>query len=299
MRMKRWALPLMGITLAVAGWLLFQSSSRGPDQDAPNMGPLDTTAGETFRQNAAMAVLPPLPEGPFAHVRNTLEARAQAGDAEAAYRLGNVIGQCRTYQPIPDTAFAVLLARFAAMGDSVRMGGRPVDDDLNLDAMLERKQELDDLCDGTDDLATTADVDAAHAWLARAAEQGHALAMVHYADHAFAAFPTHADLLENAEEVVRRRERARLWMHRAFELGEVESLYALSVAYSPNGILGDDPVRALAYLQAYRDSGSARAATARLGDALLREHAGPEQIEQAAVLSSHITGAFRNRRPAP
>jgi TPR repeat protein len=299
MRMKRWAWLSIGIVAALAGWLLLQSRSPDRDRHAGPLGESDASAGVTAGREPALSAPQPLPEGSFAAVRGTWESRARAGDAEAAYRLGSVLGACRTYQPMPYSAFASLIARMAALGDGVRIGGRTIDDDLSLDAMLERKQELDELCEGVDGLAASSDIDEAQAWLARAAEQGHVLAMSRYTDYAFAAFPTDAELLANATEVARRRERARLWMQRAVEAGEIESLFAMAMAYGPNGILGDDPVRALAYLQSYRESGGIRDDAARLGEALLREYAGPEQLAQAAALSPRITHAFRNGRPAP
>lgn len=214
----------------------------------------------------------PLPNGPFDGVRTTLESRAAAGDAEAAYQLGHVMFQCARYEPISDQAFAGMIAKVVVgMGRFVRVvKSEPLDSADSLDTILHAKAEQDRLCTGTEALRRTLRPGDAHRWNHMAAMKGHPRAMAEYGLHAFVEYETDADLLDHAEEVARRRDTARVMLERARMAGEREALLQGARAYSNGGWLRRDPVRALGYWMAYR-SGPVQPGTPegalRLGDA--------------------------------
>ncbi|MEZ0472674.1 hypothetical protein, partial [Luteimonas salinilitoris] len=292
MRMKRLLAAIAGIAIIGGIWLLTRDTEL-PGRRAESNAKPNEAAGTAPGQDGHRRPRAPLPEGPFHAVRAELDSRARAGDAEAAYRLGNVIGQCLTYERMPMGAFIAIIAQAAAyFGDTFQLAGRPIDSDINVDALLERKQELDELCKGTEDLTETADAADAHAWILRAVALGHTTAMARYPDHAFAEFKTHADLLDNADEVARRRDRARVLIERAFRAGDPEALYAYATAHGPDGMLEEDPVRVLAYWNAYRQVTTTSDAMGRLGDAAIRERLSPTQIQEAERMSPRILGTF-------
>lgn len=243
----------------------------------------------------------PLPQGAFQDIRQELEVRARAGDAQAAYRLGQVISRCREYQSLPGGgAFTEMLARIIAKADSgMSVNGRRLDDPDLLDVMLYGKQQLDAVCGEVGDLPPSVRKGDARAWFELAAERGHAKAMVDYAAFAFEEFATEADLLDNAAEVAARRERARGYLRRAFETGEPESLLALAASHGHRPYLGRNITDALAYWKAYRRTGEGSklpAGVARMMEAQLLGLASPQQLRDSERRSLEIQQAFQQRK---
>ncbi|NZA25660.1 hypothetical protein H0E84_04635 [Luteimonas sp. SJ-92] len=291
MRMKRLLAAIAGIAIVGGIWLLAHDTQLPGRRADAHARPAES-AGAAPGKGVQRQSVATLPEGPFDSVRAELESRARAGDAEAAYRLGNVLGHCLSYERMPMGAFIAIIAQAAAyFGDAFQLAGRPIDSDITVDALLDARQEMDELCKGTEDLAETAGAADAHAWMLRAVALGHTTAMAHYPDHAFTEFKTHAELLDNADEVARRRDRAKTLIGRALKAGEPEALYAYATAHGPDGILQDDPVRMLAYWSAYRQVSTASEAMGKL-EAAGRERFSPAQIREAELMSSRILGAF-------
>lgn len=196
---------------------------------------------------------PPLPEGPFDSVRQELTRRATAGDPAAAYHLGRVLAQCHRYKPIADNEFARMAARAIGSLRHILPGGQG-EETLLMNAVIEAKPEMDDLCAGTDGVRAKNEADEAARWMAAAAEARDPRAMVDYADVAFAAFPTSVAVIDHAAEVAQRRERARAWLLEARRAGNVEAMLGLAKAYALGTLYPQDRERALGWLLAYRDA---------------------------------------------
>ncbi|ALN63490.1 hypothetical protein GLA29479_2624 [Lysobacter antibioticus] len=241
-----------------------------------------------------------MPQGSFLETHKELEVRARAGDARAAYRLGQIISRCREYRPIPGGAFTEMLAQaIAKAGSSMSLGGRRMDDPDLLDTLLYGKDRMDAICGEVGDLPASVRKGDARAWFELAAEGGHAKAMVDYAAFAFEEFPSDADLLDNAAEVLARRERARGYLRRAFEAGEPESLLALAASHGHRAYLGRNMTDALAYWKAYRRTGEGSRlpqGVARMMEAQLLEHANPQQVRDSERRSLEILQAFQQRK---
>lgn len=194
----------------------------------------------------------PLPEGGFDRTRATLESRARAGDAEAAFRLGEVIGRCQKYQAVSDSAFARLLAGAVGALGGLRLDGERISPTDAVGLLSDAKAEMDELCGGTEAVRGSMRPADAHRWNHHAATLGHTRAMAAYADHAFSEFETAADLIDHAKEVARRRETARIMLGRALKAGEPEALRSFAMAHARGGWMQRDPVLALAHWEAYR-----------------------------------------------
>lgn len=242
----------------------------------------------------------PLPKGRFQDIRAELEVRARAGDARAAYRLGEVLSRCLDYKPIPGGEFTEMLARaMASSSDNVRIGGRKLDDPDLLDMALYAKDQADTICKDVGELSGSARKGEARAWLQLAAEQGHTKAMAEYGAFAFDDMASSGDLLDNVEEVVARRELARGYLRRAFEAGEPESLVALAVAHGSKPYLGRDPIQALAYFKAYLRTDAGRKwprGLINMFEEQLTAGASPSQSREAERRSLQIAQAFQQRR---
>lgn len=242
----------------------------------------------------------PLPRGAFQDIHQELEVRARAGEARAAYRLGQVISRCVDYKPIPGGQFTEMLARAIAHADSATtVGGRRLDDPNLLDAMLYAKDEIDRICDGIGELPASLRKGDARAWFEMAAERGHAKAMIGYAGSAFVEFASDAELLDNAAEVAARRERARDYLRRAFESGEPESLLALAASHGNRAFLGRDMTEALAYWKAYRRTAEGRKlpeGVVRMMEQQLLSSSDPRQLRDSERRSVEILQAFQQHR---
>lgn len=195
---------------------------------------------------------PALLEAPFDTVRPQLEASASRGDARAAYRLGTTIAGCMHYKPMTDTGFDRLLSQAAAAGgEAVRIGARALGDDETIDMLLYAHGETTRLCADTEALRQDPPTRDAFHWIALAAERGHPPAMAVYGQHAFAEFATDADLVENAVEVARRRERAKAFLDSAMTLGEPAAFVTSAGAHAAEGWLTPDPQLAYTHLLVY------------------------------------------------
>ncbi|MCD9045612.1 hypothetical protein [Luteimonas sp. MHLX1A] len=181
-----------------------------------------------------------------------LEDAAQRGDAEASFRIGQALAYCLRYRPVPAAQLTQMLASaIAEVGDAVRIGGRPVGDDRNIDLFLYAHAEGERLCAGTDSLRETPPAGTAYGHIARAAAQGHPGAMALYPQVAFEEFQDPAALVDNATKVARRRDLARTMLEAAIRAGEPDALRNAAGAYASDGWLPADPPRALAYWFAY------------------------------------------------
>jgi len=294
------AAPLL-LAAGLAGWWMYareRPDGRDSGPDARTAAESATTAGTSAPAASARAA--PLPRGRFQDIRAELEVRARAGDAQAAYRLGEVLGRCRNYTPMPGGEFTEMLARaMAGRGSYLRIGGREVSDPQLLDVMLYTKDRADAICGDVGELPGSVRAGDARAWLELAAEQGHARAMVAYGEFAFEDLPSDGDLLDHAAEVARRRELARAYLRRAFEAGEPESLLALASAHGNKPYLGRDPTEAAAYFKAYRATEAGRRMPAGVLGFIETQLPPPGDAQQAADAerrAAQILQAFAQHR---
>lgn len=263
--------------------------AQAPDASAPGAAP---TASSSPR---------PLPAGRFQDIRGALEVRARAGDAQAAYRLGEVLGRCPGYEPMPGGAFTDLLARTIAKSGTtmLRIGDRKLDDPDVLDMMLYAKDQADAICGDVGDLAGSVRKGEAREWMELAAERGHTQAMVDYGNFAFEDLPSDGDLLDHAEEVAQRRERARGYLRRAFEAGDADAMLALAAAHGNKPYLGRDTTQSLAYFKAYRRTAAARKlprGVINMIEQQLTQNASAQELRDSEQRSAQILQAFQQRR---
>ncbi|MGO1003459.1 hypothetical protein [Lysobacter sp. CA196] len=290
---------LILLAIAVAAWWGL-SRDRPTNEEQRSVSQVAQAAQADMPRPGSAPSGTPLPRGSFLQTHQALEIRARAGDAGAAYRLGQVISRCREYRPIPGGDFTEMLAQAIAKADSsTSLGGRRMNDPDLLDALLYGKDRMDAICGEVGDLPASVRKGDARAWFELAAEGGHAKAMVDYAAFAFEEFPSDADLLDNAAEVIARRERARGYLRRAFEAGEPQSLLALAATHGHKPYLGRNMTDALAYWKAYRRTGEGSKlpqALARMMDAQLLELASPQQVRDSERRSREILQAFQQRK---
>ncbi|MDR6991031.1 hypothetical protein [Luteimonas sp. 3794] len=245
---------------------------------------------------------PAIPDGPFDSQRVQLETAAANGNPHAAFRLGNAIAHCLDYNPIASGRAAQMMAELIAQaGTSIRIGGRPLGDERSIDTVLFAQQEARRICADTDSLrASPPTLDAYH-YIAQAAEAGHPRAGALYPDVAFLEFRSPIELIDNAEEVDRRRARARAYLLAAVRAGEPEALLAASRAYATDGWLARDPEQALAYWIAYTASDDFTRIPESLATDRTAELEGmltASQREQAATRAAGLMDVSRERTDA-
>ncbi|MBT2747669.1 MULTISPECIES: hypothetical protein [unclassified Lysobacter] len=284
------------LALGLGGWWGLNRDRRASDGQASASVAADTGT----RVSGSGPAAAPLPTGTFQDIHKELEVRARAGDARAAYRLGQIISRCREYKPIPGGEFTEMLAGVVAhAGASIRMGSRKLDDPDLLDMMLYAKNEADAICGGVGDLPASVRKGDARAWFELAAQQGHTKAMTDYGRFAFDDLASDADLLDKADEVVARRERARGYLRRAFESGEPESLLALAAAHGNMPFLGRDTTQSLAYWKAYRRTAEGRKlpeGVVNMMEEQLLAASTPQQVRDSERRSAEIVQAFQQHR---
>lgn len=281
----------------VAAIFLVNISEADPDGVAP-----ETEATPNATALPEGATRPAIPDGPFDTQRVQLEAAAINGDPEAAFRLGQAIAHCLDYRPLASGQAAQLMAELIAKaGTSIRIGDRPLSDERSIDTILFAQQEAQRLCADTASLRSRPPTLDAYHYIAQAAGAGHPGAQALYPDLAFSEFRSPIDLIENAEEVDRRRERARAYLPGAVRAGEPAALLAASRAYAADGWLARDPEQALAYWIAYTATDDFRRIPESLANertAELEGMATASQRERAATQAARIMDISRERTDA-
>ncbi|MEF3081650.1 hypothetical protein V3391_05415 [Luteimonas sp. SMYT11W] len=291
---------IVGASVVAAGLLVAALLVRNTDADA------GVVSAENVAGSASDASVgtnrSAIPDGPFDSQRVQLEAAAANGDAHAAFRLGQAIAHCLNYSPVASGRAAQRMAELIAQaGTHIRIGDRPLGDERSIDMVLFAQQEGERLCTDTDSLRTTPPTLDAFHYIAQAAQAGHPGAAALYPDLAFREFRTPAELIENADEVERRRERARSYLLRSVRSGAPEALLAASKAYSADGWLARDPEQALAYWLTYAATDDFRRIPESLANertAELEGMATASQRERAAAQAARIMGLSGGRADA-
>lgn len=174
----------------------------------------------------------PLPE-----VLPALLARAEAGEIEAAFVLGERLSRC--YSVLLDRTPTVVLDEYEQELTWAGLDPEHDADDVRLRNLENRTMAaLDDHVECT---AAGAEVERAAEWLETAALAGHARARVNYATGALAEFASRGALIRNIEEIARRRTLARRWLEAGVHAGDemalnryVDSLRKGDVLYPRN-----------------------------------------------------------------
>lgn len=243
-----------------------------------------------------------VPQGTFDSMRPQLETAAAAGDADAAFRMGQALAHCLDYKPLADGQVSRLVAELIATADgSIRIGGRPLSDGASIDAVLFAQQEAQRICADTASLRASAPALSAYQYIEQAAKAGHPGAGALYPELAFLEFRTPIELIDNAEEVDSRRNRARAYLLSAVRAGEPEALLAASRAFSEDGWLPRDPEQALAYWIAYTTTDDFSRIPESLSNNKTAELEGmvtEVQRERAASLAARVMDRERERRDA-
>lgn len=298
MRM-RWRVAIGGIAIAGLVTVFVLSRPAGRGQDMPAAGHDASGAPATGTASTPQTTRW---EGEIDLQRTQLEAAAADGDPHAAFRLGQALAHCLQYRPLADAQVTQMTAELIAQaGSSLRIGGRPIGDDRSIDIILFAHREGRRLCAGTTSLRETPPTLSAYDYIAQAAQAGHPGAMALYSDLAFRDYRTPFDLIENAEEVERRRMRAHAYLVDAVRLGDAGALHATSRAYDTDGWFARDPERALAYWLAYAATEESR----RIPDSIAAERtaelegrASAAQRERAVAQAARIAQNFRERTDA-
>ncbi|NYZ63283.1 hypothetical protein [Luteimonas deserti] len=271
---RRWAMPaLASAAIGLAALLAWRWHAAAEQQALAS----DTGGVTGAATQAGAGPVASVPEGPFDAMRPQLEAAAHAGDADAAFRLGRTLAHCIDYTPVPGGRMTAMIAEMVAgAGNAIRIDGRPIGDDRNIDLLLFAHAEATRLCADTDGLRADPPADGALYYVTLAAERGHPEAMALYPDVAFREFKSLSALVDAADEVERRRNRATQMLSVAVRSGEPAALLAMSRAHDADGWLTPDPARALGFWLAFSETPMHR----RFPDSLTSEHV--RKLEQTA-----------------
>jgi len=267
-----WGVAVVAVCVA-AGLLIHQESSRAPAARA------DGTPTPPSSARSPVATLPPAPpvpptspaNAPTGH-RADLEQRAAAGDADAAAELGGLFVLCRHYQArSAEELEDDVISGMADGEEPPRIAGTPASPELVTLIVQQSQSELDRRCSGIDaGKLRWEDAARAPALLERAADAGRVQAMLDYARYAFADYGDTEQLLADADEVIRRKEKARAFLRQALRRGEAQALLLLGDAYASGPLEKIDPARAYAYMSAFFESPAAQDWPPRLREGYLQ-----------------------------
>lgn len=300
MPIRRWAAPALAGAAVGLAMLFAWRAHVPPGREATAFG---TETGAGAATHATEKPVARVPEGPFDAMRSQLEVAADAGDADAAFRLGRALAHCIDYTPLPGGRVSALIAELVAgAGDAIRIGGRPIGDDRNIDLLLFAHSEASRLCADTEGLRANPPAKDALYYVSLAAERGHPEAMALYPDVAFREYTSLAALVDAADEVERRRNRATQMLSAAVRAGEPAALLAMSRAHDAHGWLTPDPARALGFWLAFSETPMYR----RFPDSLTSEHvrkleqtASAEERSHARVLARELQQPAADTSKAP
>ncbi len=302
--MMRWSIALIAVIAAlVAAWYASRSSpiptsasgnSAQPAPSAPQvrmalsaLQPPDDVAAVSAAASRRPAGAPqPLHVSvDFPQRRAALERRANQGDMAAAAELGELLSQCQYYSPAtPDQIEDTVVTGLAADVELPQLGGQPVSPELLMLLVQQGYAELERLCAGTQNAITAADFPAALEWLRRAAEAGHAGAMVSYAMYAAqgAGPVTASDGPTLARDLIAGSRLASDYLDRAVRAGDARALQVRADAYANGTLKPRDDIAAYADMHALARTELGRAWPPRLVELYLQALAAPLDAAQLA-----------------
>lgn len=266
--MRTWAVAVVVLALGAAalfGWL---GRPDGPDAvrvadaQAVEAQPAPDPVQPAERSPRTAVGAPddgpdPLAEADFALARVGLERLARAGSADAALRLAEVLQYCPGHEVMTREAREERMVETMAYFPDAPVGGVRLDDPAAIRFILDMQSHLDGACAGADLLHDADPERAALEWIELAVQAGDTRAMARYAEVALAPYNSNITLIvDEAEEVLRLRDRSRMLLERALAAGEPEALLAAAHAHLTGGIRTRDPARTLAYLDEFEASGA-------------------------------------------
>ncbi|WP_386066794.1 hypothetical protein ACFJIW_20105 [Tahibacter sp. UC22_41] len=227
-----------------------------------------------------------------------LERRAATGDAEAAGELGGIIGTCRHYSPISTQNIEETVVDGMAAGvDAPLIAGSPVSPELLVLVLQQGQPELDRRCAGIDRDQLSGKLSRVPALLERAADAGQVQAMLDYPRQAFAGFGGTARMLAEADEVARRKTKARAYLREALRRGEARALLLLGDAYASGPLEKVDPLLAYAHVGAFFQTPAGQEWSPRLRELYLQvlaQHLDAPQLERARQQAMQIYRDFQS-----
>lgn len=253
---------------------------------------------------AAAVAVTPAQTLAFAERRTTLEQRAAAGDAAAAAELGGILANCWRYTPTTTQNIEdAVVNGLAGDVETPLVAGVPVPPELLLLMLQQSQQELARRCADVGNIKWKwKEMAQAPALLERAADAGQVQAMLDYAQHAFADYGSTEDMLRDADELKRRKEKARAFLRRALRHGEARAFMLQADAYAAGPLEKIDPAAAYAHMSAFFESPAAQDWPPRLRELYLQivaQRLDAQQIQQAQERGRQLYQDFRNGVVAP
>lgn len=235
------------------------------------------------------APLPPSPAAApppssFAERRASLDQRAAAGDTEAAAELGGTLAACWRYAPRSREKLEQSVINDIAAGEKPPrpIAGTSPSAELQLLLKERSQRELDVRCGNLGTAMWTWDEAArAPALLERAADAGNVQAMLDYARFAFVDIDGADEVLQQAEEILRRKHKARALLRQALQRGDARALRLLGEAYASGPVEQPDAFAAYVHMSAFFESPAAQDWPPRLRELLLQTLA--QRLDAAEV----------------
>ncbi|MBN8738340.1 MAG: sel1 repeat family protein [Xanthomonadaceae bacterium] len=229
--------------------------------------------------------------------RADLDRRVAAGDVDAMAELGGIIGVCRHYSPISAQHIEETVVDGMAAGvEPPLIAGKPVSPELLVLMLQQGQPELDRRCAGIDRRQLRDDLDRAPALLERAADAGSVEAMLDYSRYAFAGYGGTDQMLADADEVARRKEKARAYLRESLRRGDARALLLLGDAYASGPLEKIDPLQAYAYASAFFQSPAGQEWSPRLRELYLQalaQQLDAQQLIQARENAAQISRDFQ------
>ncbi|MCD9006490.1 hypothetical protein LDO31_09640 [Luteimonas sp. XNQY3] len=157
---------------------------------------------------------------PLSEVVPALEARAGAGEAEAAFVLGDRLSRC--HKAFDTRTPAVVIGEYEA--ELVALGLDPDRDADNIRLRNLDSHTMHELDHYAECEAVRPAVTRAAGWLEQAAQAGHAAARISFATGGLAEYTSRGALIRNAEEAARRQALARQWLEAGIRDGNERAL---------------------------------------------------------------------------
>lgn len=280
----RWLFVTAAALVVVAPALVWlKSAPQAPSVAAP------TAVAQPPAAAAVASSPPPSPAAPlqtlsFAERRAGLDQRAAAGNADAAAELGGTLAACWRYAPrTREKLEQAVIDDIAADEKSPRLiAGLAPSPELQLLLKERSQRELDVRC-GNLGTATWKWDEAARApaLLERAADAGNVQAMLDYARFAFNDIDGADEVLPQAEEILRRKHKARALLRQALQRGDARALLRLGEAYASGPVEKPDAFAAYVHMSAFFESPAAQDWPPRLRELFLQTLA--QRLDAAEV----------------
>jgi hypothetical protein len=254
-----WTRHGINVTSATAEPAMASTQAAGSAAESAPSPMLAKSAGDPGGEQAptiiapAQAVPPQVGERPS---QSELEARALVGDVAAASLLGRMFLRCSHRSTGGVDEIAEDWAKLESIGmETPKIGGEAVPVAMMIAATVEIEQADAALCEGVV-------IDRRHwrepalRWLEQAVDGGDIDAMIDYPRALELAAPRAEDILADAETWRQRRDRAARGLTTALAAGRADALWAHYEAHEDGFPLPRDPLRALAFVIAWREVGS-------------------------------------------